>query len=286
MKYLFIDGNNLYSAEYFATAKSKEKQENGVAVEMLNAVVSHMNRVHPDRLVVCWDGGPGFRSDLYPPYKANRPDKPDGYKRDLMSSFKLLVLAGFDDNWARSLEGDDIIATLCAKIGPEDEAVILSSDKDFCQLVSPQVAFHRRTWSKADGSGLEIMETADQVRRLMGVTPYWVTTLKAITSDASDNLPGANGIGKHRAIPLVDKYGHLEDIYFNLEEHEADFTPYVYRKMLDGREMVFLQRSLVTMKRDVPLIDLPTSKLPPPGVISKAIVEWRRDKDGMDKTHG
>ncbi len=279
MKYLFIDGNNLFAATFFATQKDSEKE--CVEVEMLNAIVSHMNRVKPDRLAVCWDYGDCFRLDLYPQYKAGRPDKPPGYEMGLSSSQSLLALAGFYNDMCLCYEADDIIATLCAKIGPEDEAVVLSSDKDFCQLVSPQVAFHRRTWSKLDGSGLEIMETADQVRRLMGVMPCWVTTLKAIIADTSDNLLGAKGIGKHRAIPLVDKYGHLENIYFNLEEHEADFAPYVYRKMLDGREMVFLQRDLVTMKRNVPLIDLPASKLPPQGVISKAIVEWRWN-NGLD----
>lgn len=283
MKYLFIDGNNIFAATFFATQKDSEKEH--VEVEMLNAVISHMNRVEPDRLAVCWDYGDCFRRDLYPQYKATRPAKPYEYEMGLSSSQTLLALAGFDDDMYLRHEADDIIATLCAKIGPEDEAVVLSSDKDFCQLVSPQVAFHRRTWSKVDGSGLEIMETADQVRRLMGVMPCWVTTLKAIIADASDNLLGAKGIGKHRAIPLVDKYGHLEDIYFNLEEHEVDFAPYVHRKMLDGREMVFLQRDLVTMKRDVPLIDLPASKLPPPGVISKAIMEWRWN-NGMDKARG
>ncbi len=279
MKYLFIDGNNLFAATFFATQKDDEKEH--VEIEMLNAVISHMNRVKPDRLVACWDYGDCFRLDLYPQYKVGRPDKPHGYEMGLSSSQTLLVLAGFDDDMYPRYEGDDIIATLCAKVGPEDEAVILSSDKDFCQLVSSNVSFHRRTWGKLDGSGLEIIETADQVRRLMGVTPYWVTTLKAIITDASDSLPGANGVGKHKAIPLVDKYGSLEDIYLNLEAHRADFAPYVYRKMLDDRDMVFLQRDLVTMRRDVPLVELPTRKLPPAGVISKAIVEWRRN-NGMD----
>ena len=132
-----------------------------------------------------------FRQDLYPEYKAHRPDAP----ADLVPQFSLIRQAveamGLLPLEQEGFEADDLIATLATMLVAEGERVcILSSDKDLMQLVQPSVFM-------MDPLKNKIIER-DQVFEKFGVYPENVIDVQALAGDSSDNIPGISGIGLKR----------------------------------------------------------------------------------------
>ncbi len=72
----------------------------------------------------------------------------------------------------------------------------------------------------------------------------------ALIGDSSDNIPGVKGIGEKTAIPLIQKYGTIENLYEHIDEIEK---PAVKKKLLEGKDNAMLAKFLVTIKTDVPL---------------------------------
>src|ERR1700704_7146526 len=87
-------------------------------------------------------------------------------------------------------------------------SLLLTTDRDAYQLVSDSVTV------LAPRAGVrDLMRIGpQQVVERMGVLPEQVPDFKAIAGDASDNIPGARGIGPKGAAGLILKYGTLEAI--------------------------------------------------------------------------
>jgi 5'-3' exonuclease len=136
-------------------------------------------------------------------------------------------------------EADDIIATLASVARDQNRlSVIIATDKDFMQLVHPDVALIcpvKRKWIGVN----EVIEK-------LGVPPELVPDLLGLAGDAVDNIPGVRGIGVKRASDLLQRFGGLEGIYDNLA-----LLPKFGPKLAEDRELAFLGRELATLKADV-----------------------------------
>jgi DNA polymerase I len=198
----------------------------------------------PDRLVVVFDSGrKSFRSELYPEYKAHRPDPPDElviqmpYFRQIVQGLRWPVLA------IPGVEADDVIATLATAARRRDwEVVIYSADKDLMQLVGPGVSMidslHQRVYS------------AEEVEKKFGVGPAQVADYLAMVGDTSDNIPGMPGIGAKTAAKLLVEYGSLEAL---IAENPVVPRARVKQPFGDPELLakVTVSRQLVELKRDV-----------------------------------
>ncbi len=161
----------------------------------------------PTHLAVIFDAGKKtFRNDIYPEYKANRPEPPE----DLIPQFPLVRDAtrafGVACVEEPGFEADDLIATY-ARLGREVGArvTIISSDKDLMQLVEDgKVQLLDTMKNKRIGSA-EVMER-------FGVPPSKVVEVQALAGDSSDNVPGVPGIGVKTAAELINTYGDLESV--------------------------------------------------------------------------
>ncbi|MDE2264407.1 MAG: DNA polymerase I [Alphaproteobacteria bacterium] len=161
----------------------------------------------PTHLAVIFDAGKKtFRNDIYPDYKANRPDPPE----DLIPQFPLVRDAtrafGVACVEEKGFEADDLIATY-ARLGREAGArvTIVSSDKDLMQLVvDGKVELLDTMKNKKIGSA-EVMER-------FGVPPSKVVEVQALAGDSTDNVPGVPGIGVKTAAELINTYGDLETL--------------------------------------------------------------------------
>ncbi|MBD9525394.1 DNA polymerase I [Paracoccus sp. PAR01] len=184
-----------------------------------------------------------FRNDIYPLYKANRPEAPE----DLRPQFPLTREATRAFNIAcietEGYEADDIIAALSCKARDAGGRVtIISSDKDLMQLVGNGVGMLDPIKGKDIGP--------DEVREKFGVGPERVVDVQALAGDAVDNVPGAPGIGIKTAAQLIQEYGDLETL---LERASEIKQPKRRQTLIDNAEQIRISKRLVQLDCDTPL---------------------------------
>ncbi|HEX7938386.1 MAG TPA: DNA polymerase, partial [Gemmatimonadaceae bacterium] len=145
-------------------------------------------------------------------------------------------------------EADDVIGTLALKAAAKKvNAVIVSGDKDFQQLVRPGI------WLLNPGRGgpasvEEHWVSTENATERLGVPPDRVTDYLALVGDSSDNVPGVKGIGDKGAAELVNQFGGIEEIL----AHAADITKKRPREALLAQgDAARLSKELVTIKTDM-----------------------------------
>ncbi|HJQ54746.1 MAG TPA: DNA polymerase I [Gemmatimonadaceae bacterium] len=265
-----VDGYALIYRAFFALISrplTTSKGENtsaswGIANFLQRLITKHQ----PEYLGWVHDSGLSFRHEQYPAYKATREKLTEELQSDfdrgmdriceMLDAYRIpiLTLPGY--------EADDVIGTLVARsIEQGVNAVVVSGDKDFQQLVRPGV------WLLNPGRGgpanvEEHWVGVDNAEERLGVPPEFVTDYLALVGDSSDNVPGVRGIGDKTASELVRQYGHLESIL----THAADITKKRPREaLLEHAENARLSKELVTIRDDLPVVlDLETLKVKTP----------------------
>jgi len=223
----------------------------GAVMGFCNMVARLIESHAGDRIAIVFDTSRvSFRNEIYPQYKAHRPDPPEdllpqfALVRDATRAFDLpaIELAGF--------EADDLIATY-ARLAIEagDEVVIVSSDKDLMQLVRPGVAMLDPIKQKTIGEA-EVVEK-------FGVKPDRVVDVQALAGDATDNVPGVPGIGVKTAAELINAYGDLDALLARAGEIKQ---PKRRENLIANAELARISRRLVRLKDDV-AVPLPLEAL-------------------------
>jgi DNA polymerase-1 len=247
-----LDGMALAYRAYFSFITRpllNSKGENTSAIYgFVTALMKILEDEKPDHIAVVFDTKePTFRHKKYPDYKATRQKMPEDMVaqmqaiKEVVQAFNtpLLELPGY--------EADDIIGTLARRAEKEQVLTyMVTGDKDFMQLISPLIKMYKP--GKAGGE-VEIVEEAG-VREKFGVTPDRVIDVLGLIGDKSDNVPGVPGVGEKTAIPLVQKYGSMDQIYKHIDEIPQKG---VREKLINNKEKALLSRELVTIHTDVPL---------------------------------
>ncbi|WP_417515369.1 DNA polymerase I [Minwuia sp.] len=189
--------------------------------------------------------GKTFRSDIYPAYKANRPDAPE----DLVPQFPMFRQAvkafGVPSIELEGFEADDIIATYAEHAREAGHKVIIvSSDKDLMQLVDDNITMLDPMKNRPIGIA--------EVHEKFFVHPEKVVDIQSLAGDSVDNVPGVPGIGIKTAAQLIDAYGDLDTLLDRAEEIKQ---PKRRQNLIEFAEQARISRDLVRLKRDVPLED-------------------------------
>lgn len=250
-KVILVDGNNLMFRSYFATAYSGSIMRNskGQATNALYGFVSMINKIieeeHPQYMVVAFDIGKNFRHEKYSEYKAGRNATPDDLKSQMPIARQILECMGIKYLEAEGYEADDIIGTLAkeADLDPDYDGLIISSDHDLMQLISPVVGMKML---KPKGS---VYYTVDSFREEYGFDPIKIIDLKALMGDSSDNIPGVKGIGEKTAKSLIQEYGSLDGVYENIDSIKGKMK----EKLEADKENAYFSYELATIYRDVPI---------------------------------
>ena len=201
----------------------------------------------PTHLAVVFDKSEQtFRKDIYPLYKAQRPDLPE----DLRPQFPLIREAtrAFDLACVEQdkYEADDLMATYAELAKAKGALVtIISSDKDLMQLVDARVRMYDPMKDRAIG--------AEEVVEKFGVGPEKVVDVQSLAGDSVDNVPGVPGIGIKTAAQLLAEYGDLDTLLARAGEIKQTKRR---ENLIEFADQARLSRELVTLKRDVPL-DVP-----------------------------
>jgi 5'-3' exonuclease len=206
----------------------------------------------PTHLAVAFDGSltTSFRNEIYPPYKAQRELPPAELEAQLDDCRELAAAFGAATFIDRRYEADDLLGTLCqGLVATGHRAVVVSSDKDLCQLVGDRVVF-------LDFARDERYDSA-RVRQKFGVRPRQIPDFLGLAGDAVDNIPGIRGIGKKTAAALLAEFADLEAIYAELErigELPLRGARSLAARLEAGREEAFLSRRLATLAADAPAV--------------------------------
>ena len=254
--FYLIDGSGYIFRAYYALPPLSRKSD-GLPTGAVSGFCSMLfklledsrsdDSIHkPTHFAVIFDSArKNFRNDIYKEYKANRAEAPDDlapqfdYIRKSVKAFNLPSVELIN------YEADDLIATYSKQIIEAGAKVtIISSDKDFMQLVSDGVRLYDPMKSKVLGEK-EVIEK-------FGVKPNKVIDVQSLAGDSSDNVPGVPGIGIKTASELINKYKSLDTLLKNAEE-----IPQNKRRetLLANKDKAILSRKLVTLKDDVPVQD-------------------------------
>ncbi len=247
-----LDGMALAYRAYFAFIRRPLINSKGVNTSAIYGFTTALMRIledeKPDHIAVVFDTRePTFRHEMFKEYKATREKMPEEMAsqldrlKDIVRAFNVPVI-----EYPR-YEADDIIGTLAKRA--EQEGVLtymVTGDKDFMQLITPYTKMLK------PGKAGEEPEVIDErgVLEKFGVRPAQVIDVLALIGDTSDNIPGVPGVGEKTAIPLIQTYGSLENLY----EHLDDIPQKGLReKLAQHRELAFLSKHLVTIHTDVPV---------------------------------
>lgn len=173
-------------------------------------------------IIACDQGSSKYRKDLYAEYKQNRKDKFEQQTEAEKAQFEL-----FFEDFTKTLEfirettdypvvrfqgveADDIAAYIvnCKKSLNVDQIWLVSSDKDWDLLIQPNVSRFSYVTRKET--------TWDNWNEHYEFDPEDYISIKCLTGDTGDNVPGVPGIGPKRAQQLVSQFGSTYDIIASL----------------------------------------------------------------------
>jgi len=205
----------------------------------------------PDYFAVAWDPpGPTFREEKFAAYKETRAPTPDdlrsqiAYVKTLFAALHLPVLE------VPGFEADDVLGTVVERTRDLPiELVLVTSDKDMLQLVSPRV----RVFSTTGRGGDRVVFDEAAVKAKWGVEPAQIPDILALMGDSIDNIPGVPGVGEKTAAKLIGQFGGVDRLYENLS-----LVPGKLRETLAAnRKQALLSRELATVSTRVPItVDL------------------------------
>ena len=215
-----LDGHSLAYRAFFAlpaTLATTTGQLTNAVYGFTSMLIKLLAEEKPDLIAVAFDAGPPtVRLQKDAEYKAGRAETPGDFKPQLglidevLEALKIPVLQVADGH-----EADDAIGTLAVRAADAGiEAVIVTADRDFFQLVGPAITvlFNRRGIS--DIARFD----ADAVRDRYGVRPDQYLDFVALKGDTSDNIPGVPGVGDKTAAKLVNEYGSVEALVSHADE--------------------------------------------------------------------
>lgn len=245
---LIVDGH-AYSYRAFHAIRrltSPTGQPTNAIFGFIKMLAKLRETVQPSHIAVVWDGGLSEeRTRALPEYKAQRPPMPAELAEQLDQIIHYLDAAGIPSFREAGVEADDYIACIAKRAASCGlQVFIASSDKDFMQLVSPQIM----VINPSDKS--QTPWTAERVRAETGVGPGQIVDWLSLTGDSSDNIPGVPGVGPKTAAELLDRFGSVKALFERLPEVRPDK---IRTALESARDLVMRNQQLVRLKDDLPV---------------------------------
>jgi DNA polymerase-1 len=216
-RFVLIDAFALIFRAYYAIPPTltRENQQVGAVYGFASALLSAIKTLDPEYIAVGMDvGKPTHRHIEYKEYKAKRPEAPKELTTQIPYVIDLLKVMDIPTYGVEGFEGEDIIATIVAKVKAQSsnvklEYIIVTGDMDLLQLIDSEV----KVYSMARGVNQAVLYDKERVKERYGLTPQEFVDYKALRGDPSDNIPGVRGIGEKTAIKLIQEYGSIEKLY-------------------------------------------------------------------------
>ncbi len=248
MKTLYIiDAVNFIFRSYYAIGPmtGPQGQSTGALYGFIRSIYKLMRDFSPSHLVAVFDGPDNKkqRTAIYAGYKEHRTGMPEDLFPQLELAHKFCVNAGIPHLEPPGVEADDAMGSIAVWAASQGVKVyICTSDKDMCQLVNDDI--HLLNVYK---DNLEI--DASKVVELFGVRPDQIVDLLALMGDASDNIPGVEGVGPKTAALWLQEFGTLDELLAHPEKIQGAKKK---QSLIDGKENALLSRRLASLDLHVP----------------------------------
>lgn len=274
---LLVDGHNLVFRATFGFpapiySRDKTRQLTGVFGFFALLRVALRDEVPtPPEVLVVFDGqdGSAERKQADADYKGQRPTDAQALKPILALPDIKRGLDAYGIGWIEvdDAEADDVITTL-VHLTPTRTRLIMSADRDFYQILSPQVTVLNTAMHPGKrhiGPG--------QVHARYRVTPAQWPCFRALCGDVADNIPGVHGIGERTAAALLEGGLTLEDL-----PTSGRLTGTKGRRILDSFDQVLAWRALIKTRTDIALPHhphgQPSPTLPKPADVVEKLELW------------
>jgi DNA polymerase-1 len=248
-----------------ATANGQVTQAVFIFTNMLRKLIQDEQ---PKYIAAVFESGEKtFRHETFSDYKANRQQMPDDlasqmpYIKRLCEAYNVPMIS------VPGFEADDVIGALASQAADQGlQSVIVSNDKDMCQLVRDPLIVCMRQNSQVIKRKEPVppIEWCDEawVEKKFGVTAAQVVDLLGLMGDSVDNIPGAPGIGSKGAVQLIQTFGSIE----NALEHWEEVKHKTYRESLhNNADLIRQSRELARIRIDVDVhLDLNQLERRPP----------------------
>lgn len=239
----------------------------GAVYGMANMLRRLQREIAPQRIAVIFDApGRTFREDLYAGYKANRDATPEDLSAQFPKIVELVQALGLPLISVPGVEADDVIGSYArAAEAASDEVLIVTSDKDLAQLVTPNV-------SLLDTMKNRRMDPAG-VEEKFGVPPRCIVDYLALIGDTADNIPGVPMVGPKTAAKWLTQYGSLDGVIAHADEIKGK----VGESLRAHLEQLPMARELATIRCDLELpvaLDALVPRAPDPGELAGLYLRW------------
>ena len=256
---LLIDGMNLFIRVFSAIPTTNEDGVHvGGIVGFLRSLAYTINMIRPTRILVVFDGkgGSNRRRKIFPQYKMGRKmsyrlnrahnfltrdEEQQMMIRQLNRVVEYLECLPVSIINMENCEADDVIGYCSKHIFKDNDTTILSTDKDFLQLIDKTTKVYSPT--------KKIMYDEDKVFEEYGIHPKNFLLYRMFDGDKSDGIPGVNGIGKKTLIKLFpfmeteEKYT-LDDIYRSAETQKVPMC----EKILQSKDLLDMNKTLMDLE--------------------------------------
>src|SRR5665811_1663023 len=251
-KLFLLDAYALIFRAYYAFIKNPRITSKGLNTSAIFGFLLSLEEVlqkqKPTHIAVVFDTPtPTFRHEMFKEYKANRDATPEDiikavpYIKRLIEAYKIPVIdyPGF--------EADDVIGTLARKASERGFVTyMMTPDKDFAQLVSPNVFMFKpsRSGNESILWGVEDIKKEFSVQR-----PEQVIDVLALMGDSADNIPGAPGVGPKTAMKLIAEFGSVEELFKNTDKLKGKLKEIIE----NNKEQIEMSKKLARIEQYVPV---------------------------------
>lgn len=245
-KNLLVDTNNLAFVIRHSSlkkpqsrAKKEEFATEYILLQMIKTTLSYARKFGCNAIVIAADSKNTWRTDLYPMYKGKDDKIDDPYYKDTIEAAKRFIDFFTNQTSAMVLsvdrcEADDIIAVWCQESPTTN--VILSSDKDFLQLVDDKTSLYsipQRTFREIpEGTTAEYLLFLKCFRGDMGsdnITSAYPRVRETLIKEAyNDDFKLLNML--ETVLPSGEKVGDLFERNMNLID--LSLQPCMYRTLI------------------------------------------------------
>ena len=261
-KLFLIDAYALIYRSYYAFLRNPRINSKGLNTSAIMGFCNTLNEVltkeSPTHIGVAFDHGKTFRHDAFPEYKAQREETPEDIKLSVPLIKQILEAMHIPILQVDGFEADDIIGTVATRFGSDGiETFMLTPDKDYGQLIGPNVFMYR----PRHGGGYEIIGEKEVGDKYGIPTPAQVIDLLALMGDTADNFPGCPGVGEKTAAKLINQFGSID----NMLQHTDEIKGKLREKVENAVEDIKMSKFLATIRTDVPMqLDLEELKVEQP----------------------
>jgi len=251
-KILLIDGYSILNRAFYAlpVLTNSHGEYTNAVYGFLNIFFKFLDEEQPDYAAVALDlHAPTFRHNLFSDYKGTRKAMPEELRPQVDLLKNLLALMRIRVYAHEGYEADDILGTIAYQAERMGlKPIVITGDRDLLQITTNSIKV-RIPKTKQGKTEVEDYYAKDVFDKL-GVTPLEYIDVKALMGDASDNIPGAPGIGEKTAVKLIQTYKTLENCLAHADEVKPARAS---ASLIENRELIMLSKRLSTISKDAPV---------------------------------